>query len=365
MTEHRERSRLRIAWVEEWISWWSSNVLPYLAERFDITYVATGHEVPQANFKEVKTFPRWKHMMLAGLGLSRYVDKLYREGKIDLAVVYASIGYALRKTPFLSMEAGSVYKEIQLFSSLVPWYRRSRFLLGFLHYALPEMLCVRRARHVITNSHTLRQDIMSIHRLPAERVSVTYNGIGQEYLDIYSMRRPTTQLRALYVGRLHFRKGILKVLEEFAMRPEIQIEFSIAGDGPDRFAVERLAREDKRISYLGFVNRSRLIELLSTSQIFVFPTYYEGFAASILEAMAAGLTCLSYESPITREMLGEAGILVPLGDSKAIIDRLAWLIEEPSHLAEYGKASHERARQYSWNTCAIQMEGIIENAASG
>jgi glycosyltransferase involved in cell wall biosynthesis len=340
--------------------WWSSKILPYLAERFDITYVATGKEVPSANFKDVKTFPRWKHMMLAGFGLSKCIDHLYEEGKIDLAVVYASIGFAIRKTPFISMEGGSVYKEIRLFRSLTPWYRRPRFLVGFLHYALPEMLCVRRARHVVTNSETLRRDIISLHRIPPHRVSVTYNGVGQEYLDVYLKRQLSVHPRALYVGRLHFRKGILKVLEEFVTRPDIDTEFLVAGDGPDRPAVERLARGDRRIVYLGFIDRSRLLGLLSTSHVFVFPTYYEGFAASILEAMAAGLTCLSYESPVTREMLGDAGIMVPLGDAKAIVDRLDSVVKQPSCLYEYGKAAHARASQYSWDACAREMGRIIE-----
>ena len=68
--------RPAIAWVEEWMSWRAYNILPRLAEHFDLTYVTAGDEVPPASFVHVKRFPRPRYMMLAGFRLSNYVDAL-------------------------------------------------------------------------------------------------------------------------------------------------------------------------------------------------------------------------------------------------------------------------------------------------
>lgn len=347
------------------MSWRAFNVLPSLAERYDITYVTTGDEIPPAAFKEVRRFPKWKHMMLAGFSLSKCVDQLFAAGSIDLAVVYASVGFAIRKTPYVALEGGSVYQEIRLFSPLTPWYRRSRFLIGLLHHALPEMVSIRRARHVIAVSHALKRNLMVLHGLSEDGVSVVNNGVGREYLNVYSTRTPWPPLRALYVGRLHFGKGILRTLEEFTRRSEIDMEFVLAGDGPDRAAIERLARDDRRIVCLGEIPRHRLIDLLSTSHIFVFPSHHEGFSSSLAEAMAAGLTCLTYDIPITREMLGDAGIMVPLGNAGAMIDRLAGLVKDPSPIRQYGKAAHDRASQFSWDKCAGQIGMVLEEQLQG
>jgi len=359
------RGRPAIAWVEEWMSWRAFNILPALAEHFDITYVTTGTEVPPAQFHQVLRFPPWKHMMLAGFTLSRCVDRLYREGRVELAVVYGSVGFAIRSAPFVTIEGGSVYRETQILSRFVPWTRRARFPLGFVHYVLPEIVCTRRARRVIAISHSLKQDLIALHRLPPDRVSVVYNGIGQEYLDVFPRRRPSARPKALYVGRLHFRKGILQVLQELVRRPELAVDFLVAGDGPDRPAIERLAAADKRIVYVGHANRAQLLDLFATSQVFVFPTYYEGFGSALVEAMASGLTCLSYETPITREILGDAGITVPLGDASALVERLAWIVNDPAGVSEYGTRAHERARQYSWDAYAAQIGAILQDELDG
>jgi glycosyltransferase involved in cell wall biosynthesis len=351
--------RPSIAWVEEWMSWRAFNVLPLLAQHFDITYVTTGEEIPPAALKRVIRLPRWKHMMLAGFSLSRRVDRLYRRGEIDLALVYASIGFGIRRTPYIALEGGSTYREVQLFYPQMPWYRRGRLLTGFIHYAVPEIVCIRRATRVIAISESLKRDLVRLHGLPADRVCVIYNGIGHEYLDIFSRRHRAPRPRALYVGRLHYRKGILRVLEEFVRRPDLNIDFVIAGDGPERPAVERLSTMDRRILYEGHVGRSRLMELLSTSPIFVFPTHYEGFGSSLVEAMAAGCVCVCYDIPITREILGEAGLLVPVGEASALLDRVGSLVAEPSLASGCALKGHQRARSYSWRTCADQLTGVL------
>jgi glycosyltransferase involved in cell wall biosynthesis len=355
--------RPSIAWVEEWMSWRAFNVLPRLAERFDITYVTTGEEIPPAPFKNVIRLPRWKHMMLAGFSISRCVDRLYRRGAIDLALVYASIGFGIRRTPYIALEGGSTYRELQLFYPQRPWYRRGRLLTGFIHYALPEIVCVRRAMRVIAISESLRRDLVTLHGLPAERVGVIYNGIGREYLDVFSRRRPAAERpRLLYVGRLHYRKGILRVLEEVVRRPDLNVEFVVAGDGPDRPAVERLAGVDRRIRYAGHVGRAQLLELLATSAVFVFPSHFEGFGSALVEAMAAGLPCVAYDIPVAREILDGAGLLVPVGDAPMLVEQLAGLLTQPSRTREYSLMGHRRAQRYSWETCADQLTCALRRA---
>ena len=341
------------------MSWRAFNVLPTLAREFDVTYVTTGEEIPPAEFREVAKRPAWRHMQLAGFSLSRCVDELYRRRRIELAVVYASIGFAIRETPFVAIEGGSVYREIKLFAAREPWYRRPRFATGFVHYAVPEMLCIRRAARVVAISESLKQDLVSLHGVPPARVSVVYNGIGPEYLQLFSARSPAARTQALFVGRLHYRKGIVELLEAFHARRDLDVDFVVAGDGPDRAAVERLAGLDPRIRYVGFADRDALARLLTTSTLFVFPTYYEGFGSSLAEAMAAGLGCLVYDTPIAREILADAGVLVPVGDAAAMVDRIGALAGQPERVRALGEKAHRRAADFSWEKCARELSRVL------
>src|SRR3989442_15234084 len=95
--------RLRIAWVEEWMSTLAAEILPGLADRHDVTYVTAGEELPAAPFVRVVRGRRRRHMNLAGFGLSKQVNRLYDDGLIDLAMGWGSIGVRLRRVPVLHL----------------------------------------------------------------------------------------------------------------------------------------------------------------------------------------------------------------------------------------------------------------------
>lgn len=352
-------ARLRIAWVEEWMSMLAEHVLPELAERHDVYYVTAGEEIPRADFVEVIRGKRWPYMNLAGFELSRYVNRLHRQGRIDIALVWASIGFGLRQVPFINLEGTSVYAEIELFAARVPFRKRAKFIPGWLHYALPEVVCNRRAARTIVPSQALKSDLLRLHHLADDRVVVVPHGVEAGHLDLYRRKPARQRPKILFVGRLHFRKGLVPVVEAFVRRPDIDAEFLIAGDGPDRPALELAAAGDPRIRILGSVDRKRLASLLLETNVFVFPTFYEGFGLALTEAMASGHACVSYDIPVVREVLGETGLLVPLGDADGLVEKVAALVGNPGLIALHAGQSHERASRFRWADAPAAIEQVM------
>ncbi|HEX5057062.1 MAG TPA: glycosyltransferase family 4 protein, partial [Gammaproteobacteria bacterium] len=273
----------------------------------------------------------------------------------------ASIGFGLGRVPFINLEGTSVYAEIELFAARVPPLKRVRFLTGLAHYALPEMVCNRRAAKTIVPSAALKSDIVRLHNLADNRVIVVPHGVEAEHLALYERKPAKMKPRLLFVGRLHFRKGLIPVLEEFVRRPDIKAEFVIAGDGPQRTDVERLAAADPRIRYAGSVNRKQLAQLLLETNVFVFPTFYEGFGLALTEAMASGHACVSYDIAVVREVLGDTGLLVPLDSPAALVGELAKLVRHPALIDAYAARSHERAREFSWDDARRSIEQIARD----
>jgi glycosyltransferase involved in cell wall biosynthesis len=358
-----EPPRLRLAWVEEWMSSVAAHVLPELARRHDIYYVTAGDEVPEADFRGVLRAKRWRHMNLAGFELSRRVNTLYREGLIDMAVVWASIGFALRGVPFVNLEGGSVYAQIQLFASAVPFHKRAAFLTGFVHYAVPEILCNRRAAAVVVPSRALKNDLMRLHGVPEGRVVVVPHGVEPEHLALYERRTPGPP-RILFVGRLHCGKGIVPVVEEFVRRRDIEADFLIAGDGPERRTLEAAAAGDGRVKLLGSIGREEVDAALLATDVFVFPTLYEGFGLALSEAMASGHACVAYDIPAIRELLGDAGITVPAGDAVALVDQVARLVAAPDGRAAHAARAHARAERLSWQAAQAAIERVIRDTSA-
>jgi len=342
----------------------ASQVLPHLARRHDIYYVTAGDEVPRADFRDVIRARRWPYMNLAGLELSHRVNRLYRDGLIDLAVVWSSIGFGLRGVPFINLEGGSVYAQIRLFASRAPVYRRAAFLTGFVHYAVPEILCNRRAARVVVPSQALRRDLIEIHGLPEDTVSVVPHGVEPAHLALYERRTPGIPSRILFVGRLHAGKGIAGVVREFVRRRDIAADLVIAGDGPERRAVEAAAAGDDRVKVLGSVGRAALDSLLLTTDVFMFPTLYEGFGLALVEAMASGHACVAYDIPVVREVLGDGGVLVTAGDAAAMVGAVARMVENPQAISAYAAQAHARARRLSWEAAQASIEDVIHETVA-
>ncbi len=357
----RRDARLRIAWVEEWMSMLAGQVLPYLAERHDVYYVTAGEEIPNAEFVDVIRGKRRPYMNLAGFELSRYVNRLHREGLIDIALVWASIGFGLGRVPFINFEGTSVYAEIGLFAARAPFYKRAKFLTGLAHYALPEMVCNRRAARTIVPTHALKGDIRRLHRLAEDRVVVVPHGVEEAHLELYLRKSAGFRPKLLFVGRLHFRKGIVPVLEEFTRRRDIDAEFLIAGDGPELAAMEKIAAGDGRVKILGNVDRKRLASLLVETDVFVFPTFYEGFGLALTEAMASGHACIAYDIPVVCEVLDGSGILVPLGDAAALVEEAAKLVKDPASIANYMARAHKKVARFSWDDARASIDRIVRD----
>ena len=147
-------------------------------------------------------------MNVAGFELSRRVNTLYRDGLIDIAVVWSSIGFGLRGVPFINLEGGSVYAQILLFQSQMPLYKRIRYIPSLVHYVLPEMVCNRRAVKVIVPSKSLQRDLVRLHGLPDDKVAVVPHGVEARHMALYQRKAHDVPPRIVFVGRLHSGKGM-------------------------------------------------------------------------------------------------------------------------------------------------------------
>jgi len=218
---------------------------------------------------------------------------------------------------------------------------------------------------VIVPSEALKRDIVRLHRLPEERVAVVPHGVEPEHLACYAQKEPRPRPGILFVGRLHFRKGILPVLREFVRRGDIDADFYVAGDGPDRAAMQEAAAGDKRVRMLGTVGREALKTILTATRIFVLPTYYEGFGLALLEAMAGGHACVCYDIPVVREVLGDCGVLVPLGNAAALVGAVADLVRDGRRVAALSARAHDRAGRFSWDDARSAIDRIVRETFSG
>jgi glycogen(starch) synthase len=162
--------------------------------------------------------------------------------------------------------------------------------------------------------------------------------------------------RLLYHGRVDRRKGALDFLDALAMLPPASYAATISGIGPDLEPARAKAAElglDVRFS--GYCAYEAAPARYREADIFVSPTYAEGFSNTVLEAMASGLPILSCDAVGVRDCLrdGDNALLTQPGDIPAQAAALARLLaDRPLRARLAATALAECRLTYSWQTVA-------------
>lgn len=149
------------------------------------------------------------------------------------------------------------------------------------------------------------------------------------------------------VGRLHQDKDFPTLLKAFALlnKEKVDTTLTIFGDGPQRDSLINLTQMlgiGEKVFFRGFVKN--LKEELARYSIFVFSSKAEGMPNALLDAMSVGLGCISTDCSFGPSELicnGINGWLVPVGDEKAMAERMLWMLQHPSEAQEMGNKARE------------------------
>jgi len=219
------------------------------------------------------------------------------------------------------------------------------------------------ASRVICPSEVLEQ-LVQVQRPGPNKTVVIPNG-----LEVGPYTPRALSPRVLMVTRMLERKGVQYVLNALAETP-IPAEVNIVGDGP--YLPELRRRADALRSpakFWGWLdNRSpELRHIYESSGIFVLPSEAENFPIVLLEAMAAGLAIVTTADTGCAEVVGDAGLLVPVRDSRAIGRALKQLVEDPDLRQRLGAAARKRIEDnFAWRAVARRyVEEYHRHAAPG
>jgi glycosyltransferase involved in cell wall biosynthesis len=241
---------------------------------------------------------------------------------------------------------------------------RLRFLRATRNAAL------KRARHVFCPSSYLR-DVALRWGLDAGRVTVLPNPAPA----IPTM--PTREkLRAeleldgdvlVFAGRLGPQKAVGVLLD--ALQRVSDVSLVIAGDGPERSALERRALElglDARARFLGSVPRETVLRLFRAADASVLPSAWENFPHTIVEALAVGCPVIATAVGGVPEVVrdGENGLLVPSGDAAALADSIERFFGDASLRERLRDAAARSVEGYSEEAVFTAIEAELRKAVA-
>jgi len=315
---------------------------------------------------EVLTFPYRRRETFPRLG-SRAVKFMER------------LSFARRALPELSrrgFERLLVFKSFDLAPALLV-RRDARAKCGFLSggtESYPGLAWLTRRLDYLASVSAFNAE--QIARVTGLRPQVNHLGVDPQ---LFRPAPPDAELAAccglapgdealVMAVRLVALKGVQRAIRSLAAlasaRPRLKL--LVAGEGPYRPQLERLAAElglAGRVSFLGFLDPSRLAGFYALGQVAVFPSMgEEALGLSIAEAMACGLPVVASRLGGVPEVVGSLGELVdPQSDEASYVEALGravvGLLDNPARRAELSRQGQEQVRaEFSWSACAERLE---------
>ena len=254
-------------------------------------------------------------------------------------------------------------------------------LAAYLKKVVPEAVAA--ADVVAAVSQTTSQTLIDYFHTPPEKITVIPNGIRSYFRRItdpillaatrhkFGLKHPLV----LGVGTLEPRKnhpGLIKAFhkaQSAAQKKHRPAMLALAG-GPGwlydetQQLIAKLKLENK-VRFLGRVSELELITLYSMADVFVFPSFYEGFGVPPIEAMACGAPVITSNTSSLPEVVGDAALLIDPHNSGELAGAILRVLENEQLRDELRQKGYARAQHFTWPKSASKMLSVYQQLYDG
>lgn len=231
-----------------------------------------------------------------------------------------------------------------------------------------------RLARIVALTPRLQADLVTDYGVSPDRIVLIPNGVPPERFAAAARtaRGRNAVVKLGFLGRLeHRQKGVLHLPAILRHLQEAGVPFQvrIAGQGKDeaalRSALGDLHLPSGAVRFLGSLRPDEIPGFLAETDIFLFPSHFEGCPNALLEAMAAGAVPVAWLLPGLTDFLidpGTTGFLADTGDTAALARRIAALARDPARLQAMSWAVSRAARdRFSRDRCVQAYAELFDS----
>lgn len=226
-----------------------------------------------------------------------------------------------------------------------------------------------RSNLIITGSQTSRKDIIRHLRIPPERehaVVVIADGVSSRFQPASPATNndfiPGTHQGdkiILWVGRPDPYKNLTGLIDAFSRLREqsrVPVKLRLVGPKDPRYpeashlAAKRGITQD--VTWTGYVTDSQLVKEYQQADLFVLPSFYEGFGLPVLEAMACGIPVICSNKGSLPEVVGHAALKVQPHDIIGLSEAMKRVLIDSRMAADMVKRGSQQVSQFNWSATA-------------
>jgi glycosyltransferase involved in cell wall biosynthesis len=255
-----------------------------------------------------------------------------------------------------------------------PEYLQPR-IRKFYHTWMPRYLAY--TDHIITVSEFSKQEIIAGYKVPADKISVVYNGITDAYRPVDEGSKFSARVKYaggkpyfLYLGAIHPRKNVgvlVKAFEQYKHRHISDVQLVIAGRASwhteDVFTAIDKSPFKSEIHLPGYVATTDATSLVGAAEAMIYPSVYEGFGLPVVEAMACGVPVICSDVSSLPEVAGGAALLFAPQDVDLLAAHMHTIASEPARRIDLIEAGQRRIQDFSWDRSAAEIYTILKRIA--
>lgn len=253
------------------------------------------------------------------------------------------------------------------------------------------------AKKIITVSSYVKQDLIKEYNINPNIIDVVYNGIDKEFIGEKAKANIDTKfmdnkINLVSVSRLSKQKGLCHIVRilPLLVKKYPNVQYVIVGEGEEREKLEKIIRKLNLNLHVCWVGETKNpFPYVKKADIFLFPSIYEGFGLSLLEAMALKIPVIStdcksgpreiiaerddYDNCINEAVYMQYGVLVPVIDDVEnefenhvsekemnFLEAIEFLLDNKSVMKEYSRQGEYRSNKFSNENMIRNYKKIID-----
>jgi len=215
---------------------------------------------------------------------------------------------------------------------------------------------LKNASKIIAVSENTKKDLVEMYNGNPEKIEVVYHGVKiPKLIDKQKIDYPYI----LYIGRLETRKNVDGLIHAFnLLKKKYQIPHKLVLVGPMGYGHEKI-NIGKDTIIRGYVSDKEKWQLLQNAEMYVLPSFYEGFGMPILEAQIVGCPVIVSNISSMPEVSGNGAILIDPKNIEEICEKMYKVISNQDFKKDLIYKGYENVKNFSWEKCAKKTLNVF------
>lgn len=302
--------------------------------------------------------PIWSNLILPFYLKKHKIETLFSVNQVVPLV-------KVKNCRYISVVHDVIYKADKSFLPFI--YRRYLQLFAFFSVRVSDL--------IITVSEFSKSDILKNYKIEPDKIKVVLQSANDKFKRIFLSDEEKLKIKnefelkekiVLYVGMIENRKNIGAIIKIAEMFDNYRNDVSFVlvgkiGYGGKRFISEIETR--KNIKHFVNVDDDMLLKLYNISDVFLFPSLYEGFGYPPLEAMQCGLPVIASSNTSLKEIIANGGILCEPNDYQKIFNEINRLFDDKNYWLRYSEAGLNRAKNFNLEKSVREIINIFNSVS--